>query len=113
MDTINIKIRRVGSFMSRHIPYVVWFKDQKLGNIVRNGDAIFTISREKGVIKIRELGSKIAFHTIQKEIVFFPQYTNRTDNELVCNVVAAVNWLGALTLGIFAPIRKISLELKY
>ena len=112
METIRIRINRIGSVMSRINPYEVWFKGIKLGNIMKDGDGVFTINREKGVLKIREFGTKLAFHTIQKEVVIFPEQIKKDNNELVCNVIASMNWLGVITLGLFAPIRNISVEIK-
>ena len=65
MQTLELKINRVGSFLFRHIPYEVWFRDRELGNLIKDSDGCFTISREKGVLKIRELGTKLAFHTVR------------------------------------------------
>ena len=113
MGTMNISINRTGSLMSQHIPYEVWFKDTKLGKILKSGDGAFTVNREKGVLKIREFGSSMAFHTIQKEIVIFPEHITDINKGIECNVVASLNWLGVFTLGLFAPIRKINIELKY
>lgn len=113
MQTIEIKIIRTGSFMSRNMPYEVWFKQHKLGRILKESDCTFTIPREKGVLKLREFGSKFAFHVIQKEIVIFPENIAPDNNKIECNVTATLNWMGALTMGLLAPIRKIDIEIKY
>lgn len=113
MQTIEIKISRKGSFMSRLVPYEVWFKQHKLGKIIKSGDRTFTINREKGVLKLIEVGSKLAFHVIQKEVVIFPENIAPNQNTLECNVTATLNWLGVLTWGLLSPIRKIDIEIKY
>lgn len=99
--------------MSRHIPYEIWFQDRKLGNVIKSDSYEYTIDSRKGVLRIRELGTRIAFHSIEKSVVLFPEYLKNIDNVIVCEVKASINWLGALTIGILAPIRRINVEVKY
>lgn len=113
MSTIKIRIKRIGSFMSRHIPYEIWFQDQKLANGINNGTNEYSIDSRKGILKIRELGSKFAFHNIEKSVVIFPEYIKNTDNLVLCEVKATINWLGVLTCGVLAPIRRVNVNVKY
>lgn len=113
MDTINLTVIRIGSFMSRHVCYEVWFQNKKLGDFFRAEDAHFTINREKGVLKLREFGTKFAFHTIEKEVVIFPEHMDKANKELKCYVNATTNWLGVLTYGLLAPIRKVNIRIEY
>lgn len=108
METTTLSIKRVGSFMSRNVPYVIWFKDKKLGKIFKDEDGNFTIEKTTGVLKVRELGSNLAFHKIEKEVAVLPEHIN-SSNRIECRVKARQNWLGILTLGIFGPIRKITI----
>lgn len=99
--------------MSRHIPYEIWFQDHKLANVVKSDSCEYTIDSRKGVLRIRELGSKFAFHNIEKSVVIFPEYIKNADNVILCEVKASINWLGVLTIGILAPIRRINVDVKY
>lgn len=109
----TIRIKREGSFMSRHIPYEIWFQDQKLANGINHRANEYSIDSRKGVLRIREVGTKFAFHSIEKSVVVDPEYIKNPDNVIVCEVKASINWLGALTIGILAPIRRINVEVKY
>lgn len=113
MSTIQLKINRIGSFMSRHIPYDIWFRNQKMGRILKDADCEFTIKSEKGVLKIRELGSKFAFHTIEKSVLILPENLKSGSNKITVDVEATINWLGALTCGLLAPIRRIHIKVVY
>lgn len=54
MQTIEIKLNRTGSFISRMMPYQVWFNGAKLGKTLNDGDSVFTVNLEKGVLRLRE-----------------------------------------------------------
>lgn len=111
METIQLKIKKVGSWMSRKIPYVICFRNEEIGNMYVKEEDVFTIPKAYGVIKLREVGSKIAFHPVEKEIVLFPENISES-NMVECQVEAKINWMGVLTYGIFGPIRHITLTLK-
>lgn len=113
MKQIKLLINRKGSFLNKLMPYEVWFNDIKLGNMFKSKDGNFIINCQKGVLKFREFGSNFAFHTIQKEIIIFPELIKNIDHGIECDVTASINWLGVLTYGLFAPIRNLSIEIKY
>lgn len=112
MDTINISVKRVGSVMSKLMPYDVWFQGVKIGSVLRNKDAVLTIEKTKGILKFREWGSKWAFHSIEKEVVIFPEYMHDSQT-IVCEICAKIYWLGLITQGLFGPIRKLQINVKY
>lgn len=99
--------------MSRHIPYEIWFNDKKMTNILKDDASTITVDANKGILKIREFGSKYAFHSIEKSVVIFPEYVKNTENIIHCNVNATMNWLGVLTMGLLAPVRKIIVNIEY
>lgn len=113
MQVIKIRLIRVGSFMSRHVPYEVWFNEKKLSNILKSESVDYTITPMKGVLRIREVGSKFAFHSIEKSVVVFPEHIKNADNTILCEVIATINWLGILTIGLLAPIRRVAINVKY
>lgn len=110
MEQITLQITRIGSAMFRLIPYEVWFDGKKLGTTMKI--STFTIEKKRSVLKLRELGSKFAFHSIQNEVVIFPEYMKNNAN-VECVVKTKTVWLGVLSCGLFAPIRRLSMEIKY
>lgn len=113
MTTITLRIIRTGSFLSRIMPYEVWFRDIKLTSKLTDNASDFTIDSIKGVLKVRELGSKFAFHIIEKSVIIFPEYIKSADNVILCELDAKLYWLGVLTFGFLAPVRNININIKY
>lgn len=73
----------------------------------------YIIAKKQGVLRITEFGSNVSFHKITKEIVLFPEYIQNTEDRIECVVTATTNWLGVLTFGMLAPLRRLTIEVKY
>lgn len=113
MDTIKLSISCAGSLLSRGNRYIIYFNDMKLDPISKITGMDYIIAKKQGVLRITEFGSNVSFHKITKDIVLFPEYIQNTEDRIECVVTATTNWLGVLTFGMLAPLRRLTIEVKY
>lgn len=84
----------------------------KKKSVLKNGgECSFDIPSEQCILGVSMVGNAFTLHKISKEVVLFPD--NNKSGSIFCEITTSVNWIGVFTLGIFAPVGKLQLNIIY
>lgn len=93
------------------MPYHMIVNGQKIAKLVIGKSLSLEIPKEQATLKVSMVGNAVTIHKIEKEIVLFPQYCKT--NIINCSVTTKLNWLGALTLGMFQAVGRAEINVEY
>lgn len=111
MKTYTLNVKRNKSLVGAAMPYRVFVNGELQGNLMVGDSLSINISDSHLVLKVSMAGNAMMFHKIEKEIVIFPEYSGK---QLInCEISTSLNWIGALTMGLFQAIGKLKIGVEY
>lgn len=111
MSMVKLFVKRKSSFVGAVMPYKIMINGKKKSVLKNGGECSFDIPSEQCILGVSMVGNAFTLHKISKEVVLFPD--NNKSGSIFCEITTSVNWIGVFTLGIFAPVGKLQLNIIY
>lgn len=111
MSMVKLFVKRKSSFVGAVMPYYIKINGIEKSRLRNGGECSFDIPLEQCILGVSMVGGTFTLHKISKEVVLFP--CNNKSGRMFCEITTSVNWIGFFTLGIFAPVGKLQLNITY
>ena len=111
MNNIKLIISRDKSFVGAAMPYRIIINGKELCKIKIGDTKSFELPNSQMTMKVSMVGNSMTFHSIEKEVVLFPQYCKT--GVVNCKIKTKTNWFGFFTLGLLQAIGRTVLDVEY
>lgn len=111
MEQLTLNIKRQSSFTGMAMPYRIYINGVEMATIKNGGSVSLQIPNQQSVLKVSMVGNSMTFHSVEKDVVIFPEYCK--SNVINCEIVTNINWIGALSGGLFGAVGKLVININY